>query len=54
MLAMAVGTAALVGMLCTFPRCPECGFVLSVRNGVDPSLRNCRRCRTVFRTGESR
>jgi tRNA(Ile2) C34 agmatinyltransferase TiaS len=31
------------------PRCPECGFLLSSRDGLDPSLRHCRRCMTIFR-----
>lgn len=31
------------------PRCPECGFLLSVRDSLDPSLRHCRRCMSIFR-----
>ncbi len=46
--------SALVGLaIAAFwwlaPRCPECGFLLSMRDSLDPSLRHCRRCMSIFR-----
>jgi hypothetical protein len=40
---------AIAGFWWVAPRCPECGFLVSVRDAVDPSLRHCRRCLSVFR-----
>jgi hypothetical protein len=46
---MAATVAALIGVFPLVPRCPECGFILSVRDTLDPSLRHCRRCMSIFR-----
>jgi hypothetical protein len=51
--------AALAGlaMACFWwiaPRCPECGYLLSFRDGLDPSLRHCRRCLAIFRKEQRR
>jgi hypothetical protein len=50
---------ALVGLaiVCFWwvaPRCPECGSLVSVRDAVDPSLRHCRRCMSIFRKEQRR
>ncbi|HEY7201435.1 MAG TPA: hypothetical protein VIC57_14535 [Candidatus Dormibacteraeota bacterium] len=47
-------TTALVGLAIVVfwwlaPRCPECGSLLSIRDSLDPSLRHCRRCMSIFR-----
>jgi hypothetical protein len=43
-LGLAVGAFWLLA-----PRCPECHFLLSFRDSLDPSLRHCRRCLAIYR-----
>lgn len=43
-LGLAIGAFWLVA-----PRCPECHFLLSFRDSLDPSLRHCRRCLAIYR-----
>jgi hypothetical protein len=45
---------AMAGFWWVAPRCPECGFLVSVRDAVDPSLRHCRRCLSIFHSKQRR
>ncbi len=49
-----VAAVAIAALVAITPRCPECGSLLSVKDTLDPSLRHCRRCMTIFRLGERR
>ena len=52
-LAGALAALLLFSVWLVAPQCPECGSVLSVRDTMDPGLRHCRRCLSIYRT-ESR
>lgn len=52
-LCSAVG-AAIVAFWRLVPHCPECGFLLSIQDALDPSLRHCRRCLSIYRTEQRR
>jgi hypothetical protein len=45
---------AIVSIWHLLPRCPECGFLVSIQDTVDPSLRHCQRCRSIYRLEQRR
>lgn len=49
LLVLSITALALLGIWRLVPKCPECGFLLSVRDALDPSLHHCRRCLSIFR-----
>ena len=49
---LAMATMAVAGVWAFVPRCPECNWLLSVPDRLDPSLRHCRRCLAIFRKEE--
>ncbi len=50
LIVLTITVLVLLGFWRIVPRCPECGFIVSVRDALDPSLRHCRRCLSIFRT----
>jgi hypothetical protein len=54
LIALSVAMLAMGGFWWLVPRCPECGFLLSVKNTHDPSLRHCRRCMAIYHSRERR
>jgi len=48
---LAIAATIIAAAICAMPRCPECGWLRTVPNDIDPGLRHCRRCLTVFRPG---
>ncbi len=54
LVAISVAMLGMVGFWWLVPRCPECGFLLSVKNAHDPSLRHCRRCLAIYHSRERR
>lgn len=46
--------AGVLGLWHALPKCPECGFPVSVPDRIDPSIRQCRRCLSIFRDGGPR
>jgi hypothetical protein len=54
LVAMAIALLAMAGFWKLVPSCPECGSLISVRDSMDPSLRHCRRCLSIFHRRERR
>ena len=54
LVATALAGLAMAAFWWIAPRCPECGFLVSMRDGLDPSLRHCRRCMAIFRREDRR
>jgi hypothetical protein len=51
-LSTAVVAMFVVGVLWTvISRCPECGSVATRAIAIDPRIRICRRCFSLFKTG---
>jgi hypothetical protein len=54
LIATLMAVLAIGGFLWLVPKCPECGFLLSIRNSHDPGLRHCRRCMSIYHSRERR
>jgi len=54
LLAVAIAVLAMGAFWQLVPSCPECGSLLSVRDSMDPGLRHCRRCLSVFHRRDRR
>lgn len=51
---LAIGVAMVIAAIAVMPHCPECGCFRTVPDSLDPALRHCRRCLTVFQPGGRR
>ena len=54
LIACTIALMAFAAFWLLVPKCPECGCVLTTRDQLDPSLRHCRRCLSIFRSGDRR